>query len=199
MLRLAKALLRSPYVNPKVWYYGIIGAAQERPDMTGFTLAHPVDAMPDLFVPGPMLFELMKKYKSTLKASARMGLGTVNGTSSTWVHREKRSERKDKQKKKVAFNGAKNRQGRRTANETETFTQKLFRQIEIGLKSVIEDNQANSITKKNTGEHEQGRSNQVKKVSKSEKGKKGKRTKMSKKRDSKLAGNATEVCLLIIM
>lgn len=159
--------------------------------MTGFTLAHPVDAMPDLFVPGPMLFELMEKYKSALLAR----MGTLNGTSSTSVHREKRSERrKDRQaqqKKMMSFNGARSRQGRRAANETETYTQKLFRQIEIGLKSVIEDKQNNSRDKKNTGENKQGRRDQVKKVSKS-KGKKGKRGKMSKKRDT-LPGNVTEV------
>lgn len=154
--------------------------------------------MPDLFVPGPMLFELMEKYKSALIAR----MGTLNGTVSSLVHREKRSEgRKDRQaqqKKMLSFNGARSRQGRR-ANETktETYTQKLFRQIEIGLKSVIEDKQDNSSSKKSTGENKRGRRDQVKKVSKS-KGKKGKRGKMSKKRDT-LPGNVTEVCKVIML
>lgn len=80
-------LIRSPYVNPKVWYYGIIGAAQERPDMTGFKLVHPIDAMPDLFIPGPVLFEVMEKYRNAI------GRSNVerNVTQITSVYREKRS------------------------------------------------------------------------------------------------------------
>lgn len=184
VLRLAKTLLRSPYVNPKVWYYGIIGAAQERPDMTGYTIAHPIDAMPDLFVPGPMLFELMKKYKSALIAKMD---AQFNETVSTSVHREKRSVRKARQpekqqKNKLSFNQVKSRQGR-VANET--FTQKLFKQIEIALKGVTEDKlNSNIINDKNTkGEK---RNDQSAKSG----GKKGKRTKMNRKR----SGNVTEVC-----
>lgn len=61
---LAKDLLYRQKVHPKIWYLGLIAAAQERPDMTGFTLAHPLDAVPDWFIPAHLIKDEMDRYRS---------------------------------------------------------------------------------------------------------------------------------------
>ncbi|ODN01444.1 Hemocyanin E chain [Orchesella cincta] len=64
VLSLAKDLLYKQKVHPKIWYLGLIAAAIERPDMTGFTLAHPVDAMPDWFIPADLIKDDMDRYRA---------------------------------------------------------------------------------------------------------------------------------------
>lgn len=41
-----------------------MAAALERPDMTGFKLAHPLDAIPDWFIPADLIQDEMDKYRS---------------------------------------------------------------------------------------------------------------------------------------
>lgn len=55
-------------------------AAVERPDMTGFSLAHPIDAMPDMFVPGHLIESEIKRYRGLLRVK-RSSVLKVNGTS----------------------------------------------------------------------------------------------------------------------
>ncbi len=61
---LAKDLLYRQKVHPKIWYLGLMAAAQERPDMTGFTLGHPLDAVPDWFIPAHLIKDEMDRYRS---------------------------------------------------------------------------------------------------------------------------------------
>lgn len=63
VLRVAKVILHNHEINPKIWYYALMGAVMERPDMSGLVLAQPLDAIPDLFVPAPVLSEALSRYR----------------------------------------------------------------------------------------------------------------------------------------
>ncbi|ODN01428.1 Phenoloxidase 2 [Orchesella cincta] len=60
LLRVARIILKNHEINPKIWYYALQGAALERPDMNGYIIAQPLDAMPDLFIPAGVLGEALK-------------------------------------------------------------------------------------------------------------------------------------------
>ncbi|ODM97043.1 hypothetical protein Ocin01_09638 [Orchesella cincta] len=81
VLHLAKSLLYSHSVNPKVWYLGLMAAAQERPDMTGFALAHPIDAIPDLFVPGHLIETELDRYRGIGVTRKKRAAFKLNSTS----------------------------------------------------------------------------------------------------------------------
>lgn len=63
MVALAKYLLHSDKIHPKVWYVGMVGASMLRQDMTGFSLPHPLDAIPDWYIPADLISDLMRQYK----------------------------------------------------------------------------------------------------------------------------------------
>lgn len=73
-----------------------MAAAQERPDMTGFTLAHPLDAIPDWFIPAHLIKDEFDRYRSLtlekqgdparanrIKRSPKSGNSTMLTTSRT--------------------------------------------------------------------------------------------------------------------
>ncbi len=62
-LRVSRIILHNHEINPKIWYYSLMGAAMERPDMSGLQIAQPLDVIPDLFVPAPILSEALSKYR----------------------------------------------------------------------------------------------------------------------------------------
>lgn len=62
--RVAKDLLYRQKIHPKVWYLGLVAASLERPDMTGFKLAHPIDAIPDWFIPADLIKDEMDRYRA---------------------------------------------------------------------------------------------------------------------------------------
>jgi hypothetical protein len=52
MQMLQTAMTLRPYLNPKLWYTGLMHAKHSRPDMEGMVLPCALDAMPDSFVSG---------------------------------------------------------------------------------------------------------------------------------------------------
>ncbi|CAL8125681.1 unnamed protein product [Orchesella dallaii] len=98
VLSLAKDLLYQQKVHPKIWYLGLIAAAQERPDMTGFNLAFIIDAMPDLFIPAHLIKDDMERYRSLArnlidnKKRVRRGVETIALVPRNTTHIRKMSK-----------------------------------------------------------------------------------------------------------
>ncbi|ODM92355.1 hypothetical protein Ocin01_14327 [Orchesella cincta] len=92
---LAKDLLYKHKIHPKIWYLGLVAAALERDDMTGFKvlvlfkIVHPIDAIPDWFIPAEYIKDEMESRSRSLLNRAKRDVEndnstlTISSTSST--------------------------------------------------------------------------------------------------------------------
>lgn len=91
VLKVAKIILFRREINPKVWYYALMGAVMQRPDMSGITIPQPIDALPDMYIPEPVLTEALSRYQFGHGIGHEVGFGGghYGAASSVKEHRVK--------------------------------------------------------------------------------------------------------------